>query len=308
MSEKNVSTGSMSIGNNPKDVTQVYGDYYESNYSEMKDVFLELYNANNYKVQNELLSIVNDRIALLSYKFSEEIEKIKKSKLIDEEELIKRIKEPATQILANQCLYQAVYKDDIYTTEILSKLLAEKITKNSNNNYLVEDCIDSLRFISQNDINFLSIIYSISWMQYSIDSFSVLTYYDQVKNLDISDIKKEQQIKNLTNYFVNLYRKIGKYYLVNNCGEVDYNYLMNKGWFYSNIMQVPDPIMRISQILRKSDGSRHTVEEIQILIPELNDAWIRYNGMTFQGNRLSSIGQLLAAKNTENLLQNLPSL
>jgi len=308
--DQSTTTDNMEIGDNAKDVLQVNGPYIDmrSDYLVIKEVFTDLYYANNYKIQQELMNRVEDKINLLSYKFAEAIDEIKvKSEVSNHNKIVQSMNDPSTQMLANQCLYQSVYKNEDDTVEILAKLLAEKVTKEKKD-YLIEDCVESLKFISINDINFISLIYSITYKGYKIGIYPIYTYFEQVQSEDIDKEQKELRVEEITKRFIDLYNKIGSYFLELNTDETDYNYLMNKGWFYTNLINVPDPLQSIASHLKKKDGSNYSREEIQELIPKLNEAWIKYNGKDFQGNRLSSISMLLASIHTDNLLEEINSL
>jgi len=303
--DQSINTDNMEIGDNAKNVLQVNGPYIDmkSDYLVVKEVFTDLYNANNYKIQEELMSRVEDKISLLSYKFAEAIEEIKvKSEVSNQNQLVKSMSDPSIQMLANQCLYQSVYKNEDDTVEILAKLLAEKVAKEKKD-YLIEDCVESLKFISINDVNFISLIYSITYRGYKIGNYSVYTYFEQVQSEDIDEEQKGLLIEEITKRLIDLYNKIGFYFLELNTAETDYNYLMNKGWFYTNLINVPDPLESIASHLKKKDGSNYSRVEIQELIPKLNEAWTKYNGKDFQGNKLSSISTLIASIHTNNLLE-----
>ncbi len=217
-------------------------------------------------------------------------------------QIVQSMNDPSTQMLANQCLYQSVYKNEDHTVEILAKLLAEKVTKEKKD-YIIEDCVESLKFISMNDINYISLIYSISYRSYRIGIYFLNTYFDQIQSENFDKEQKELRVEQITKRFIDLYNKIGSYFLELNTDETDYNYLMNKGWFYTNLINVPDPLQTIASYLKKIDGSNYSRTEIQELIPKLNEAWIKYNGKDFQGNRLSSISMLLASIHTDDLLE-----
>lgn len=303
--DQSITTDNMEIGDNAKDVLQVNGHYIDmrSDYLVIKEVFTDLYNANNYKIQQELMSRVEDKINLLSRKFAEAIDTIKvKSEVSNHNQIVQSMNDPSTQMLANQCLYQSVYKNEDHTVEILAKLLAEKVTKEKKD-YIIEDCVESLKFISMNDINYISLIYSISYKSYRIGIYFLDTYFDQVQSENFDKEQKELRVEQITKRFIDLYNKIGSYFLELNTDETDYNYLMNKGWFYTNLINVPDPLQTIASYLKKIDGSNYSLTEIQELIPKLNEAWIKYNGKDFQGNRLSSISMLLASIHTDDLLE-----
>lgn len=303
--DQSITTDNMEIGDNANNVLQVNGPYIDmkSDYVVIKEVFTDLYNANNYKVQQELMSRVEDKINLLSHKFAEAIDEIKvKTEVSNHNHIVQSMNDPSTQMLANQCLYQSVYKNEDNTVEILAKLLAEKVTKQKKD-YLIEDCVESLKFISMNDINYICLIYSISYRSYRVGIYCLTTYFDQIQSENFDKEEKELRVEQVTKRFIDLYNKIGSYFLELNTDETDYNYLMNKGWFYTNLINVPDPLQTIASHLKKIDGSNYSRTEIQELIPKLNEAWIKYNGKDFQGNRLSSISMLLASIHTDDLLE-----
>lgn len=303
--DQSTTTDNMEIGDNAKDVLQVNGPYIDmrSDYLVIKEVFTDLYNANNYKVQQELMSRVEDKINLLSYKFSEAIEELKaKDQNFNSDDLMRNMNDPSIQMLANQCLYQSVYKNEDYTVEILAKLLAEKVAQEKND-FIIEDCVESLKFISINDINFISFIFLINYIAYSFNGYSVQNYFKQIQDLNISEEQKGNLIEALTKKYIQLYNNICSYFLGLNPSKTDYNYLMNKGWFYSNIIQMPTPIENLSQFLKKKDGSNYSIIEIKELIPHLDEIWMKYNGKEFQGNKLSATAMLLADINTKSIRQ-----
>src|SRR5690606_14780862 len=157
------------------------------------------------------------------------------SEVSNHNQLVKSMNDPSIQMLANQCLYQSVYKNEDHTVEILAKLLAEKVAKEKTD-YLIEDCVESLKFISINDVNFISLIYSITYRGYKIGSYSVYTYFEQIQSENIDEEQKGLRIEEITKRLIELYNKIGLYFLKLNTAETDYNYLMNKGWFYTNLI------------------------------------------------------------------------
>lgn len=276
-----------------------------SNYSEVRQIFIDLYDANNYKVQNILMKKIEEKIDLLTYKFLNEVEKINKVKNIEYLELKNNISNVSTQMLANLCLQQSVYKDKEDVTEILAKLLAEKVTSD-NHDYLIEDAIDSLKYLSSNDINFIKFFYSVIYGSYSIyilgKHYEIFKYFDQINEADLKDDEKEYLLNQIYAEAVKLYNNLGKCFSISELKTVDYNYLMSKGWFYVNYLQVPDPIEHLSKFFKKPNGALHTKQEIKELFPELVKVWEIFTQGNYQSNPLSTIGQLIGRKTTESLI------
>lgn len=121
--------------------------------------------------------------------------------------------------------------------------------------------------------------------------------------MNINEEQKGNLIEALTKQYIQLYNNICSYFLGLNPSKTDYNYLMNKGWFYSNIIQMPTPIENLSNFLKKKDGSNYSIIEIKELIPHLDEIWMKYNGKEFQGNKLSATAMLLADINTKSIRQ-----
>lgn len=297
-----------SIGSHAENVIQVGGNLTiteNTDYSEVRQIFMDLYDANNYKVQMALMSRVQEKIDLLSYKFLDEIEKIRKEKNIEDIELKENMSSVSTQMLANQCLQQSVYKDKEDVTEILAKLLAEKVTS-ENQDYLIEDAIDSLKYLSSNDINFIKFFYGVVYRGYAVNCsgqfYAISKYYDQIIESDLDEDQKESFINHVYDQLVKLYKNIGKYFSTLEPKKVDYSYLMSKGWFYVNYLSFPDPIEHLSKVLKKPNGALHSKEEIQELFPDLFNIWESFTQGGYQANPLSTIGQLIGRKTTESLL------
>ncbi|MEB6624236.1 hypothetical protein MXM84_06930 [Acinetobacter pittii] len=297
-----------SIGSHAENVIQVGGNLTiteSTDYSEVRQIFMDLYNANNYQVQMTLMNTVQEKIDSISYKLLDEIEKIRKEKNIEDIQLKENMSSVSTQMLANQCLQQSVYKDKEDVTEILAKLLAEKVTS-ENQDYLIEDAIDSLKYLSSNDINFIKFFYGVVYSGYAINflgqSYAISNYYDQISESTLEEDQKNSFIDHVYEQIVKLYKNIGRYFSTLEPQKVDYSYLMSKGWFYVNYLHFPDPIEHLSKVLKKQNGVLHTKEEIQELFPDLVNVWETFTQGGYQANPLSAIGQLIGRKTTESLL------
>lgn len=279
-------------------------------YDEVKEVFLDLYQANNYQVQVQLKNQIDEKVQLLSYKFSEKLESKAKSISQDLDTLKEKIHTITFQSAANSSLKQMVCKGENSLTELLSDLLVEKIT-NEKNNFYIEDAISSLEFITQNDINFINLYYT---FQYKIFSpghgIFKNNYFEKLKQIYGEGTQDfDTQIKYYTQSFINFDRSIYKHFLSLNPEPVDYNYLLSKGWFYGQTYRSKDIFGRGIAGLRHSNGTIFTLDEYHAAIPEAHQLLSIFDPFKqVQDNPLSAIGQLVAELINEETINKIPIL
>lgn len=92
---------------------QAHGDITIGlSYDEVKEVFLDLYQANNYQVQTQLRNQIDEKVQLLSYIFSERLESKAKAIAQDVETLKEKIHTIGFQSVANNSLKQMVCKGE----------------------------------------------------------------------------------------------------------------------------------------------------------------------------------------------------
>ncbi|MCY6414017.1 hypothetical protein QTA56_18125 [Acinetobacter sp. VNH17] len=276
---------------------QVQGDMTIGlSYDEVKEVFLDLYQANNYQVQTQLRNQIDEKVQLLSYIFSEKLESKAKAIAQDVETLKEKIHTIGFQSSANNSLKQMVCKGENSLTELLSDLLVEKIT-NEKNNFYIEDAISSLEFITKNDINFISLYYIFQYKIYGRgNGLFKNNYYEKLKQIYGEGTQDfEAQVEQYTEYFLNFDRSIYKYFLSLNPEAVDFNYLLSKGWFYGQTYRSTNIFGRGIAGLKHSNGATFTLDEYHAAIPEAQQLLSVFDPLKrIQDNPLSTIGELVA--------------
>lgn len=276
---------------------QVQGDMTIGlSYDEVKEVFLDLYQANNYQVQTQLINQIDEKVQLLSYIFSEKLEAKAKVLSQDVDSLKEKIHTIDFQSSANNSLKQMVCKGEDSLTELLSDLLVEKIT-NKKNNFHIEDAISSLEFLTKNDINFISLYYIFQYKLYSPGrGIFKNNYYEKLKQIYGEGTQNfVTQVKQYTEYFINFDRLIYKYFLSLDPQPVDFNYLLSKGWFYGQTYRSTNIFGRGIADLRHSNGAIFTLDEYHAAIPEAHQLLSIFDPFKrIQDNPLSAIGELVA--------------
>ncbi|WP_063454697.1 LPO_1073/Vpar_1526 family protein [Acinetobacter johnsonii] len=265
-------------------------------YNEVKEVFLDLYQANNYQVQTQLRNQIDEKVQLLSYMFSEKLEAKAKAISQDVDSLKEKIHTIDFQSSANNSLKQMVCKGEDSLAELLSDLLVEKITTEKTN-FHIEDAISSLEFITKNDINFISLYYIFQYKIYSPGrGIFKNNYYEELKQIHGENTQNfVTQVKQYTEYFINFDRSIYKYFLSLDPQPVDFNYLLSKGWFYGQTYRSTNIFGRGIAGLRHSNGAVFTLDEYHAAIPEAHQLLSIFDPFRrIQDNPLSAIGELVA--------------
>ncbi|MDH2528305.1 hypothetical protein QDR63_18780 [Acinetobacter baumannii] len=273
-------------------------------YDEVKEVFLDLYQANNYQVQTQLRNQIDEKVQLLSYIFSEKLEAKAKALSQDVDSLKAKIHTIDFQSSANNSLKQMVCKGEDSLTELLSDLLVEKIT-NEKNNFHIEDAISSLEFLTKNDINFISLYYIFQYKLYSPgNGIFKNNYYEKLKKIHGEGTQNfVTQLDQYTQYFINFDRSIYKYFLSLDPQPVDFNYLLSKGWFYGQTYRSTNIFGRGIAGLRHSNGASFTLDEYHAAIPEAHQLLSIFDPFKrIQDNPLSAIGELVAELINEEII------
>lgn len=248
-------------------------------------------------IQQEM-SKVKESIDNFNSKINERITEEFKSLLfsLNEDQAAKNLTEGVSdsnfQYLFKESIEQVIRKKDQAPQDVLIELLINKVNNVGNNtDYLIEEAINTLKYLNKNHINFIlfigEIINNTGIYRERPFQFIELTHLSQIK---------------WTCY----------YFLEQDLSKIDIDYLRYKGLIFENKYYVHNPEVydRIGNSCIpqefKNKFNKSNEELIRLFLPEL-DIILEKFGLTtpYQIDVLSKIADTICIKNRYNLMKNI---
>lgn len=220
-----------------------------------------IFEEQNKIVNQEVFEFKND----INRKLTEVLEKVdtEDSKAI--KQFLKKATDSNFQYLLNSSVETIVRYKDKAPKELLANLLISKIDEeNDDDNYVIDEMIESLKFLSKNHINFISFAHLIRSINLKED---VLQQYQKIDSrVDIGNEKKENLKRLYFDAMKKGYQRFLNYFISQNPKEINVEYLESKGYFSSDLKSYRESTSKI--ILSKLNIQTSSDEESKIALKE----------------------------------------
>lgn len=227
----------------------------------------KIFEEQNKIVNHEVSEFKND----INRKLTEVLDKVNTDDSKAIERFLKKATDSNFQYLLNSSVETIVRHKDKAPKELLANLLISKIDEeNDDDNYVIDEMIESLKFLSKNHINFISFAHLIRSINLNKD---VLQQYQEIDSrVDIGDEEKENLKRVYSDVMKKGYQRFLNYFISQNPKEINVEYLESKGYFSGDLKSYIESTSKIIlsklNIQTSSDGESKTV--LKENLPELD--------------------------------------
>lgn len=247
--------------------------------------------------------IVNQEVSEFKIDINKKLTEVLEKVDTEDSKAIKQFLKKATdsnfQYLLNSSVETIVRHKDKAPKELLANLLISKIyEENDDDNYVIDEMIESLKFLSKNHINFISFAHLIRSLDLKGD---VLQQYQKIDTrVDIGNEGKENLKRLYFDAMKKVYQRFLNYFISQNPKEINVEYLESKGYFSGDLKSYIESTSKI--ILSKLNIQTSSDEESKIALNEnLPELDILINLYGFDDiNKISPVTQKATILATQN--------